>query len=75
MSKRYSVGDTVTVNKDITRIEGLYATKGERGIILEIFHATSAGAYRERRLFAKVKMAVDGRIKTFRLTSLALEGR
>ena len=59
-------GDMVKLNKDIVRIEGPYAKKGDSGLITEIFY--SYNDVYEKRPNAKVEM--DGKIKTFRLTSL-----
>lgn len=46
-----------------------YASKGERGIIVQIFRATVAGYDPKPPVFAKMKMD-NGLIKTTRLTSL-----
>lgn len=58
--------DTVTVLRDITRVEGLYAVAGTTGVVLELFqpHGTKKSPWS-----AKVRMA-DGTVKTFRVTSL-----
>jgi hypothetical protein len=51
------------------RHKKLYATNGESGVVVDIFH-DFWGGYRNRgiRFFAKVQ--IDGKIKTFRTTSL-----
>jgi hypothetical protein len=79
MNKRYNVGDNVSVNKNIYRIDHitrakvLYASLGEIGTIVEIFRPqpTSGGGYVKTPFYAKVKMDVSSGIKTFRLTSLS----
>ena len=81
MNKRYNVGDKVTLNKDIHRVDHitrnkcLYGSLGETGTIIEIFRPqpTGGGSYTATPLSAKVKMDVYGGIKTFRLTSLNKE--
>jgi hypothetical protein len=75
-----NVGDKVTINKDIhrvdhmTRIKCLYSSQGETGIIIEIFRpkSTAGGGMSKTLLSAKVKMDDCDNIKTFRLTSLTL---
>lgn len=64
-------GDTVVLLRDIDRAEGPYAKQGERGRVLEVFQVASSGARQPAVRHAKVQM--QDVIKTFRLTSLALE--
>lgn len=69
----YKVGQQVKVNKDIHRVEDPHATCpyavcGETGIIIEIFRPIPTGGGEIKPLYAKVN--IEGKIKTFRLTSL-----
>lgn len=51
------------------RQKKLYASKGERGIVIDTFYDTNGGCYKNRvRNYAKV--LIDNKIKTFRITSL-----
>lgn len=70
MAQRFNVGDTVFVNKDISRVEGPYAKAGERGVVVGTFRPPSSGAGLLQPWYAKVKMDVGGKVLTFRLTSL-----
>ena len=68
-------GDNVLVNKDIYRIHEsgdshtLYAPKGTKGVIVDIFKVNQSGSPGKGVLHAKVKDE-HGQIMTFRLTSL-----
>lgn len=76
----FKVGDVVSLNKDIHRLERnpnldydeysfqLYASKGECGVITELFIPDSTGMNGKSPWCAKVK--IEDVIKTFRLTSL-----
>ena len=66
------VGDSVRVNKDITRTEGPYAKKGEQGTVIDIFRPQPTGFGELKPLYAKVRVTREGctPILTFRLTSL-----
>lgn len=66
-------GSKVVLNKDITRIEGPYAVKGERGAVLELF--LDKQHFPSKRLYAKVLMTDEYPqvVKTFRVTSLSKE--
>lgn len=68
----FHVGDKVRVNKDITRVEGLYAQEGEQGTILEIFRPQPTGFGERKPPCAKVRVIRERSkpILTFRLTSL-----
>lgn len=54
--------DKVMVNKEINRKEGLYAVKGEVGEVIEVFYPETKVPH--------AKVLIEGKIKTFRLTSL-----
>lgn len=62
--------DRVALARDIHRVEGPYAQKGDTGTITEIFRPTPTGSGEVKAWHAKVRMDVDNRVKTFRLTSL-----
>ena len=62
--------DRVILNKDITRIEGPYANKGMTGTVLEVFKTNQSGSPSKSNLHVKVLSDVDGKIYTFRMTSL-----
>lgn len=66
--RRISKGDYVIVKRDIIRLEGLYAVKGEKGVVKDTFdtHQSGGGTV---IWHAQVKMN-DGKLKTFKLTSL-----
>lgn len=65
----FKKNDRVKVARTINRAEGLYAEAGEQGVIKECFRPKSSGANQKSPWYAKVIMS-DGKIKTFRLTSL-----
>jgi hypothetical protein len=65
-----NVGDPVEVLRDLNRAEGPYAKKGERGVVEEIFRPVPTASLEKKKLAAKVRMTANGRIKTFRLTSI-----
>jgi hypothetical protein len=67
--RKISVGDDVIVARDITRREGIYATAGETGRVVETFRPPSSAAHQLGPWYAKVRMA-GGVLKTFRVTSL-----
>lgn len=64
------VGHKVVVNKDIYRmkdqVRSIYAYQGETGIVVQVFK--SGEDLHDPRWNAKV--LIEGKIKTFRLTSL-----
>ena len=66
------VGDSVRVNKDITRVEGPYAKKGEQGTVIDIFRPQPTGFGEKKPPYAKVRVTREWStpILTFRLTSL-----
>lgn len=65
-------GNRIIVNKDIARKEGPYATKGETGTVVEIFHSFN-GKWKKPKQNAKCLMDGEGSvIKTFRLSSINL---
>lgn len=61
-------GHSVEVLRDIHRREGLYAKQGEQGKVLEVFRPQPTGTEEIKPWYAKV--LIDGKVKTFRLTSL-----
>ena len=69
MGQRFNIGDAVVVNKDIERVEGLYAKAGEAGEIEEVFRNPHGSG--SQALYAKVRMGGTRAVKTFRLTSLS----
>ena len=68
-------GSKVVLNKDITRIEGPYAQKGERGTVVECFLVNQSGCPGRGVLHVKVLMTDEYPqvVKTFRVTSLSKE--
>lgn len=60
-------GEKVRLKRDITRREGPYASKGDEGVIEEMF--TSGTGSREHIWYAKVRMD-SGRLQTFRMSSV-----
>lgn len=81
----FKEGMTVRVNKEITRVDGwkrkmgkegipisvgnyiIYAKEGEIGVVTEIF-----STYSYSRLVYHAKVLIEGKIKTFRFTSLEI---
>jgi len=68
--KNIRPGYSVIVLRDITRTEGLYATRGETGTVIKIFRPISTGSGEKKPPYAQVSMHNGDGIKTFRLTSL-----
>jgi hypothetical protein len=75
---KFKPNDKVVLLRDINRIsdtpsreEILYASKGALGLVVEMFLQASCGAGKRKTPYVKVKMNEDGKIKTFRATSLA----
>lgn len=66
--RKVSQVSRVTVLRDIVRKEGPYAKAGEQGEVLETFQPQGGS---KSAWFAKVQMG--GMIKTFRVTSLAVQ--
>ena len=69
-------GDHVRLLRDIHRIDEtpernliLYACKGEKGVIEEIFRPSSSSGSTPSQLCAKVRSASTNTLKTFRITS------
>jgi hypothetical protein len=62
-------GMRVCVARAIVRREGPYASKGDSGIVREVFKSGSSSARGRSLWYAKVQMDGGG-IKTFRITSL-----
>lgn len=60
-------GEKVRLKRDIIRREGPYASKGDEGVVVEMFQF--ATGRRERIWHAKVRMA-SGRLQTFRMSSV-----
>lgn len=72
----FKVGQKVKVNKDISRVptgsttHAAYGTKGESGVVVEVFRPIATGGNEIKPPSAKVRMEGTGQIKTFRLSSL-----